>query len=142
MGIDSGAAVTILPRDKCTDYPLMETSGSHPNYKAANGDTIYDEGARTVFFAAGDRTRALRARVGKVSKGLISVAEMVDCGHMVVFDGDESYAIHKGTGAKTIFRRRNKVFEVDLDVLPYAQVPADSKRASTRHPNGRGHGRQ
>jgi hypothetical protein len=125
LGIDSGAAVTIVPRGICTDYPLQQNDRSrvHGGYRAANGQMIIDEGSRVLFYKDGKDTRAIRARVGDVSKGLVSVSEMVDCGHRVVFDCDGSYAVHKQTGKKTYFKRRNKVFEIDVDIVPYAMAP-------------------
>ncbi len=140
LGIDSGAAVTIVPRGVCTDYPLQpnERSRVHGGYRAANGQMIYDEGTRVLYFKDNGHTRAIRARVGDVSKGLVSVAEMVECGHRVVFDADASYAVHKETGKKTYFKKRNKVYEIDVDVMPYATTPGNGPR----YPNGVGHARQ
>jgi hypothetical protein len=125
LGIDSGAAVTIVPRGVCTDYPLQPNDRSkvHGGYRAANGQMILDEGSRMLFYKDGSDTRVIRARVGDVSKGLISVSEMIDCGHRVVFDSDGCYAVHKKTGKTTTFKRRNKVFEIDVDVVPYAMAP-------------------
>ena len=64
--------------------------------------------------------------MGDVSKGLVSVAEMVDSGHRVIFDSAASggsYAEHKETGRRTPFIRRSKVFEIDVAVVPFSESP-------------------
>jgi hypothetical protein len=122
MGIDSGAAVTVLPRNLCADYPLApnEASVRGVAYRAANGAAVKDEGTRTIQVrTSSGTTRHMRARVCDVTKGLMSVAEMVDANHTVVFSPDRSFARHNATGEISEFRRRNNVFELDLQVLPY-----------------------
>ena len=87
---------------------------------------IHDDGQREIWFETGGASRALRARVGDVSKALLAVASMVDSGHKVIFDSESSggsMAIHKTTGSVTKFVRRNNVFEVDLDIVPYSLTP-------------------
>ena len=124
MGIDSGAAVTIIPRSVCTDYPLVSTAASRAgaSYFAANGQRIADEGNREVFFTQGrgEKPRGMRAHVGDVRKGLICVAEMVDQGYEVHFGPNGHYAQR---GADRVdFVRRNNVFEVEFEVVPYAST--------------------
>eukprot|EP00971_Amphidinium_carterae_P340275 6478522-Amphidinium_carterae.2 len=52
-----------------------------------------------------------------VTKPLLSVADMVDQGHTVTFSRQGSCATHDKTGAVLPRTRRNRVFEVDLQVL-------------------------
>ena len=121
MGVDSGAAITVMPKDQCVDYPLVETKESRANvhYRAANGSLVKDLGCRTVATRTekGD-VRYIRARAADVVKPLLSVAEMVDAGHTVVFSKDRSYAKHMESGREIDFARRQGVFEVDFEVLP------------------------
>ena len=66
----------------------------------------------------------MKVRVGNVNKGLIAVDELVENDHTVVLDKEKSFAKHKPTGSVLEIRRKQRVFETDLEVLPYhvAQV--------------------
>ena len=130
IGVDSGASVTIIPAEVASDYPLMPSKESMAGvqYKTATGDKVEDLGCRTLQLLGGSSSgstgsRGLRARVGKVSKSLLAVCEMVDAGHDVVFcrrDGkDCSNAIHKKTSKRTNFTRRNGVYELEMNIVPY-----------------------
>ena len=128
FGIDSGAAVTMLPEDACTDYPLQKTEGFGNAYAAAGGHRIYDQGSRTIYADVHGALRGLRPRVGKVKKALIAVYDMCKAGHRVVFDleGDEdlSHAENKATGERTKFNLRKRVWEIDAKVPPYNNTNA------------------
>ena len=72
----------------------------------------------------------IRARVADVHKALLSVAEVVGKGFRVVFDTDQdgrdiSHMVRKSNGQRVEFRRRNKVYEIDWDILPYQPGPGD-----------------
>ena len=74
----------------------------------------------------------IRARVADVHKALLSVAEVVDKGFRVVFDTDNkgrdaSHMVRKSDGHRVEFHRRNKVYEIDWDILPYQPGPGDTK---------------
>jgi hypothetical protein len=122
MGIDSGAAVTVIPRNVCSDYPVIPNDESRAGiaYRAANGQPVPDLGTRVLSVVTEHgKTRAMRARVCDVQKGLISVSEMVDAGHTVIFSKQKSFCRHDVTGEVTMFHRRNKVFEMELKVPRY-----------------------
>ena len=87
----------------------------------------------------------IRARVADVHKALLSVAEVVDKGFRVVFDTDQkgrdiSHMVRKSDGQRVEFRRRNKVYEIDWDILPYQPAPEDttvfSRATDSRKPDG------
>ena len=63
LGIDSGAAVTVIPRELARDYPVEATpeSQSGRGYKIADGTTIQDEGKRriAVSLMGGERRKAI-----------------------------------------------------------------------------------
>ena len=125
MGIDSGAAVTVIPEHSAPDYPLMSTAQSRAGggYSSAGGHFIKDQGSRSLLTQQSDgMVRGLRARVCKVQKGLMSVYDMVQAGNRVVFDSGGSYAIHKTTGKRVNFVERKRVYEVDLNVVPHSQA--------------------
>lgn len=92
FGLDSGAAVAIIPKDACLDYPVSRGS-EHATYTAAGGAIIEDEGERCVFVKPvdGGRVRGIRARVGDVKKPLMAVSDLRSTGHEVLLrqDGGE-----------------------------------------------------
>ena len=53
-----------------------------------------------------------------MAKGLFSVEKMNECGHVVVFDGDDSYIVHKKTGEVNRLRREGGNFMMDIWVPP------------------------
>jgi hypothetical protein len=121
MGVDSGAAVTVIPQDCCRDYPIIpnEMSQHGGAYRAANGQAVPDLGTRVLNTRTPDgQVRSMKARVCPVNKGLLAVSEMVDAGHTVVFSKQHSFARHDQTGVITNFTKRNKVYELELSVLP------------------------
>ena len=72
----------------------------------------------------------LHLRIAKVKRGLLSVCEMVDSGHRVVFDRDEmgndtSHILHKGTHRVIPFRREGRNWQLVMKVVPHreAQTP-------------------
>ena len=81
LGIDSSAAVTIIPSSNCNDYPLVKSSYSKSGgyTRASNGAKIYDEGCRENFFRSdtGD-TRGLRSRVWTREHRFVTCSR--DCG--------------------------------------------------------------
>ena len=83
-----------------------------------------DLGTRALVGTVGNTNtvRGMKARVAKVVRPLLSVFEMVESGHRVVFDSDGSYAEHKTTGCKTPFRVRSRSYELDLNVVPYGKL--------------------
>ena len=83
-----------------------------------------DLGTRALVGTVGSTgtVRGMKARVAKVVRPLLSVFEMVERGHRVVFDSDGSFAEHRAIGCKTPFRARNKSYELDLNVVPYGKL--------------------
>ena len=85
------------------------------NYKAANGEPIKNYGQRrnTGVTNQGKEIK-MKMVVADVTKVLASVANMVECGNIVVFDENGRYAIHKNTGVKTPIEKRHGMFVVDM----------------------------
>ncbi|CAK0865359.1 unnamed protein product, partial [Prorocentrum cordatum] len=141
VGIDSCAAASALPRGSCADYPVHE-GGQAISYKTASGHYVNDEGERLLAGAmpGASQARAAKFRVADISKPLLSVAEMVDSGHRLVFDSeggqDISYARHKTSGDVVKFCRRNKVYEMDMHVDPYVPEVCPVEVAGRDPPEG------
>ena len=133
MGVDSGAAVTVIPRWSCGAYPVVKGDGAGVTYRTATNQAVKDEGLRELIGRPNGQgeVMGIRARVADVHKALLSVAEVVDKGFRVVFDTDQdgrdtSHMVRKSTGQRVEFRRRNKVYEIDWDILPYQPGPEDT----------------
>ena len=75
FGTDSGAAATMLPQDWRTGYPL-EKVGIGKGYYSASGEAIPDLGLRRLVVTTAGSVKAVRARVTKVRRALISVYDM------------------------------------------------------------------
>ena len=58
----------------------------------------------------------LFTRCVDVSNALLSVPEMVDCGHAVVFDQGRSFALHKTSGRMHEFCRNGKGWDLTLEL--------------------------
>ena len=72
----------------------------------------------------------MKVQVGDVAHGLMSVADMVDSGHRVVFEAEEfggSYAEHKKTCYRMYFVRKYKTYKLDFAVKPYEEISAFSR---------------
>ena len=126
VGVDSGAAVTVIPRRSRDAYPVVKSDGARVTYRTAMNQAVRDEGLRELIGRPNGQgeVMGIRAGVADVHKALLSVAEVVEKGFRVVFDADQdgldiSYMVRNSNGQRVEFRRRNKVYEVDWDILPY-----------------------
>ena len=124
VGVDSGAARTVLPKDQLTDYPLEanEMSSRGGCYWTASGNRVPDLGTRRLFGTVGKSRVGLRASAADVTKALASVADMVDNGYTILFSRDHSFAVspkRPASDQRIDFVRRNRVYEFDMEVEPH-----------------------
>ena len=126
LGVDSGAACSVLPPSAAADYPLVQDQQSGTKYVVANGHEVKDHGLRSLLGECRGRLRAVRTRVSDVHKPLLAVYDMCMAGQRVVFEirngKNESYAEHVQTGVVTPFELRNRVWEVDFEVVPHSEI--------------------
>ena len=137
VGIDSGAARSVMPSGWFDDYPVTPTAESRARatYRTATGAEVRDEGMKSVAGRPAGAAAGLRLahfRVAGVSKPLMSVAEMVDANYSVIFERDDrgvdrSRSIDRETGEVLYFVRRNNVYEVDWAVMPYDELANEPK---------------
>ena len=124
IGVDSGAAVSVMMANACPDYPVqMDTQTGKP-YVVASGSAIHDKGKRQYLAVQNGKLVAGQGRVCDVHKNLSSVFDMVQQGHKVTFDKDEhgqdtSHALHKETGMKIPFQLAGRVWDMELTVVPF-----------------------
>ena len=125
VAVDSGAADSVIPEGKCTQYTAVDTQKSlyGASYSGADGSTIPNLGERAIdaVMESGQETQMI-FQVCPVTKALGSVSKMVKNGHRVVFDdpdmGEGSYIQDKRTGQRTYLRQENAVFVLDVWVKP------------------------
>ena len=126
LGVDSGAACSVVPPSAASDYPLLQDAQSGTKYVVANGSEVKDHGMRKLLGECRGRLRAVRARVSDVHKPLLAVYDMCTAGQRVVFeirDGQNaSYAEHVQTGVVTPFELRNRVWEIEFEVVPHSEI--------------------
>ena len=123
FGVDSGAAFTVVRPDTCQDYPRSSPGGTR-KLRAANGSLIPDCGNRDIVVAGEDgRHRIVRSCIAPVTKNLLSVGQLVDAEHTVIFSKKGSVIKHDVTGETINMKRNGCVFEVDLDVVPFSEAP-------------------
>ena len=123
--VDSGAAVTCIPRNIANDYPLLDRKSGRV-YKDASGNPVPDEGLRKLVgrmpSSDGPLLKGVKARVAKVAKGLLSVAEVVDNGGEVHFSSGGAWMRTDPHGSKIEIVRRGKAYELEMDLIPYNSV--------------------
>ena len=120
IGVDSCAAVSVLPRALYTDRPISKDQQTGTRYMAANGSAIVDEGCRTLYgtFSRGGPTTGARFRVADVSRPLMSIADMLDRGNKVIFERDRNGVnasrVVTSTGATIPISERKRTFEISM----------------------------
>ena len=85
--------------------------------KEGNSVPIYNEDQREVSATTEEfQARACIFQVAKVSKPLLSAAQVAKAGFLAVLDGpgQESYLLHKRSGSKTKLKLDNGLYVLDL----------------------------
>ena len=87
---------------------------------------MVDEGEKRLLCRTNGVIRGLKGRSMKVKRTLVAVYDMCKAGHRVVFDLDEpgSYAEHKMTGERQPFILRGRTWDMDLELVPFADTKA------------------
>eukprot|EP00971_Amphidinium_carterae_P203274 4033975-Amphidinium_carterae.1 len=143
LGVDSGAAVTVIPEELACKYACVSDKQAGAQYETATGQKLKDQGQIKVFGKnPSGEVKCVRARyVQGVTKGLISVHDLVAAGHRVVFDveagKDISCAVHKSSGKKTPFKLSGRTWHISMELLDEgeeAQVLASMSPEHVSHP--------
>ena len=125
IGVDSCSSVSAWPVEWFTEYPTVDTEETGREYfPAADGSAgIKDQGKRTYRMRSCTEGKelAVNVRVARVRKPLLSVADMNDVGLDVHFlgGGRGAYAENPTTGERLLLERRDNVFELVAEVLPF-----------------------
>ena len=109
LTVDSGAAVSAIPRDAAQ---LYETTEAEPKtYTSASGHAVPTLGCkRTVLRFQNGKTGAVEFDVMDVPKPLLSVSKVLKKGYRVVFDTECSYIENKKNGEWFKLYERGGVF--------------------------------
>ena len=123
VAVDSGACDNVIdPKDVGLYEEYVkdtEASRNQENFLAANGEEIPNYGEVKVPIITRERTlRGITFQAAGVAKGLLSVEKMNESGHVVVFDGDDSYVVNKWTGEMNQLRRQDGNFMLDIWIPP------------------------
>ena len=118
--IDSGAAVSVLPRNCCNGYAIKEGPETGTEYESADGGVITNIGEKAIVIDTKEGTaRGFQFQVGdSIRKPLGSVAKITDKGNRVVFEDTYGYIENKSTKERTWFDRRDDVYVLDALVRP------------------------
>ncbi|CAK0834951.1 unnamed protein product [Prorocentrum cordatum] len=142
VGIDSRAATSVLPRGSLAGNPAHESPGGAVTSKTASRHCAADEGERPLVgkMPGAPQARTAKLRVAGVSMPFLSLAEMVDSVHRLVFDPEGErcvgHARHETSGDVAKFRRRDKVYEIDVHFDPRAQEVCPAEAAGPEPPKG------
>jgi len=124
VGIDSGAEVSVWPRDLRPEVPMEETSQSRAGVMYYGpGDTVSPSirnlGRRIYTGQVEGNRRTLRMNICDARRPLVAVCDMNDAGHDVhMMANGTHWAERAETGEVTRFHRRGGRCEFDLKLKP------------------------
>ena len=124
--VDSGAADNVMPRKILRKWMRVRPSKASKagvHYVAANDARIPNEGEVDFAFQTKDgQQHSWLFQVAGVNKVLASVSSLVDSGHVVTFEKDEStgldisFITHKSSGRSIKMRRERNIWTIDAFV--------------------------
>jgi hypothetical protein len=136
VGVDTCAAVSILPSGMYPDYPIVRDGWTGTKYRTASNEYIEDEGHTVLFVRIKGTTglKGLTFRRGKVSRPLLAVNELVKAQWKVDFSVDSygkdiSGMIEPKSGSRVSFAMKNLVYELELEVTPYKNMKDSAKKS-------------
>ena len=135
--VDSGASVPVFPPWMGKDYEVRESRASKAGvrYQVANGAEVDNLGEKIMPVMTREGTmRGYISQIADVTSALQSVRHLHASGHVVVFDGPDSFMLNKLTG------EANKIEDDGTSyVLETWVVPPDDYRKMTGQDFGRPH---
>ena len=126
--LDSGAAESVAPSSVAPWVKTCESVGSRngQTYQSASGTKIANEGEKRLQVVTEDGIEAEATyQVADVTRPLSAVSKICDKGNIVVFTQEGGF-IQNSMGNRTVFRRENNVYMMDL----YIKAPKDFHRQS------------
>ena len=132
--VDSGATVSVMAPECAGEYEVQPSAASRAGvtYQVANGDEIANLGEKLVPVVTDEGTmRGMRSQIAQVSSPLQAVRQLHETGHLVVFDGDESFCFNKMTGEVNHIRDDGTNYLMGVWVIPRNEVAAMSNQDFT-----------
>ena len=117
IGIDSGASDTVCPKSFSPGHEIKETKASRDGkyYVAANDTKIQIYGQKKIEGVSDDWTEfKLNAVVADVKRPLMSVKNMCEAGHRVIFGPKDSYVENIQSGKRTKIEHTNKGYRMKV----------------------------
>ena len=127
FGVDSGAAQTVITQEEASDYPMLHTE-PRQRMRDCQGNLVKDMGHKDLAMRSNGNLSFVRATVAPVAKNLLSVHGLVKSGHEVVFKPSGCYIKHVKTGRTKQMKEVNGVYEVDYDLVNFAEAPRPPPR--------------
>ena len=130
MIMDSGATVTVVPPTVGRLYHVQESPASKAGveYTVANGDSLPNLGQKMLPLVTAEGTmRGMLAQVANVTDGLQSIRNMYNSGHVVIFDGPESYCLNKFTGEVNEITDNGTNYTMDAWVCPPEELGTEAE---------------
>ena len=129
LTVDSGAADTVTPPDTLDKIEVDLTSAQKDGFTVADGFSVPNLGAKAGVMATQEcsNLRRISFQVAPVHKALLSVSQMINDNHRVVFDQEWSYLEDKATGERTSLVRRNGLLVLQAWVRPRKDSKAKEK---------------
>ena len=135
VAVGSGAAASVLPERCLPEHPGRSSEGprSGVHYLAANGGRIPNQGEMPLDFVTKERHRGhIAFQVADVKRPLLAVSTLARSGNEVTFSETGGTILHKETGRKTTFVKKDGIYVLEILVAP----------ATTGGPGGTGFARQ
>ena len=120
FGVDTAACTTVVP----SAHPAVRGYRTHVDarvgtlYSTAGKTTIADEGQKMLVESSKQGTSLIRSRVADVRRALLSVKDMTNNGHFVVFGPDCAFAHKPKTGRTTHFESTTTGWDHTVMVEP------------------------
>ena len=122
--VDSGACAHVTPANIFAI--LSGVSGLQPIYYAADGSPIQNLGECAINAVLEDGTEFnTKFDVAKITRPLLSVHQIVENGHQLIFGKTQSYLQLQG-GKRIQLRKEGKLYMLDM----WAQIPEELAKSS------------
>ena len=119
MGSGVGGAISTALASAKDPFDKFKQSRAGEEFAAASGDPIPNLGGMKVPIITREMTQCLMSvTAAPVLKPLMSVKQLCNSGHAVVFDEEDSYFVNKATGELNELREENGNYMLDCWVPP------------------------
>ena len=133
VAVDSGAAENVMPRSMFPEISIEETERSMngKGFKGPGGEPIKNHGCQVMSVRTPEGfVRKSTWQVADVRKPLVSVSHIIQAGNDVFIGKDEAYIFNRRKKEKTVLRKENNVYVLDL----FVKVPVGGDLPTSYEP--------